>query len=166
MTRILRLVILTVVGIGLAVMLGTSLHFRLSQPLLELKRGSSRANPAPAATGRDLSHAVALCRQGDVDQAESLARQLALENPRADGPLRLLAYIEHLRGRHALAAQLLRDALARRESASTRYSLGVLHTYFLQQPADGREQFVAAMRDKGADPALLARIRRELAKNE
>ncbi|WP_300908701.1 hypothetical protein [uncultured Desulfovibrio sp.] len=98
------------------------------------------------------------------EAAETFAQRamtLDLNNSR---PPYLLGVIRHNQGRHQEAAKLLEKAAALRDSASVRYSLGVLYIHFLNDPARGVEHLSAGLQDPAASEELKKGIRQELEK--
>lgn len=98
------------------------------------------------------------------EAAETFARRamtLDLNNPQ---PVYLLGVIRHNQGRHKEAAELLEKVTAMRDSASVRYSLGVLYIHFLHDARRGVEHLSAGLHDPAASEELRKGIREELEK--
>ncbi|MGE9984277.1 tetratricopeptide repeat protein [Desulfovibrio sp. SGI.169] len=98
------------------------------------------------------------------EAAETFAQRamtLNLNNPQ---PVYLLGVIRHNQGRHKEAAELLEKVAVMRDSASVRYSLGVLYIHFLNDSRRGVEHLSAGLRDPAASEELKKGIREELEK--
>jgi hypothetical protein len=76
--------------------------------------------------------------------------------------LYLLGVILHNRGEHAEAAACLERVVGLRDEPSVRYSLGVLYTHYLQDPARGGQHLRVALAQPGLSDDLARSIRAEL----
>lgn len=178
-----------VLGAGLLLMLGSACLYLTERPSLTVH--TPQAAAPQAATGNtmgasaeaspimqlmqhlqhdpnDVDTLVKLAdlflHQNDPVRAENFAlraREVAPDNVDA---LYLLAIARHQQERHAEAAAALETALAIKDSADMRYSLGVLYIYFLNQPDKGRAMLEAALTAPGLSEALKTHIQTELAK--
>ncbi|MDR2055791.1 MAG: tetratricopeptide repeat protein [Desulfovibrio sp.] len=98
------------------------------------------------------------------DAAETFAKRGVTLNTQDHRPLYLLGVILHNKGQHKEAAEAFERAIAIESTAPLHYSLGVLLTYFLQDPQHGLEHFTIALNAPDADEELKQAIRRELNK--
>ncbi|HIU18271.1 MAG TPA: hypothetical protein IAB01_07465 [Candidatus Avidesulfovibrio excrementigallinarum] len=179
-----------VLGAGLILMLGSACLYLTEHPSLVVHTsqtaGSQAASGSAAGVSADASSPIMQLMQhlqhdpNDVDtlvkladlflhqddpvRAENFAlraKEVAPDNVEA---LYLLAIARHQQQRHAEAAASLEAALAIKDSADMRYSLGVLYIYFLNQPDKGRAMLQAALTAPGLSESLKAHIQAELAK--
>lgn len=108
--------------------------------------------------------ADALMQQQNWDAAANFAERamtLDLKNPQ---PIYQLGVIRHNQGRHREAAELLERVVPMEDTASVRYSLGVLYLHFLQDRNRGLSHLQAGLEDRRASQELLQAIRKELEK--
>ena len=178
-----------ILGAGLLLMLGSACLYLTDHPSLIVHTPQAAAPQAapgtPAGTSAEASPIMQLMQhlqhdpndvdtlvkladlflhQNDPVRAENFAlraREVAPDNVEA---LYFLAIARHEQQRHAEAAAALETALAIKDSADMRYSLGVLYIYFLNQPDKGRAMLEAALTAPGLSEALKAHIEAELAK--
>lgn len=108
--------------------------------------------------------AEALVAAGNWEAAETFARRAMVLDVSNPAPLHLLGVITHNLGREKEAADLLERALAMKEDAGVRYSLGVLYTYFLKDAERGRAHLQAALDLPDTPEEMRERIREELEK--
>ncbi len=167
-------------ALALAAMLVLSLTERFRNPHLTVQ--VQHAPQAPAGMGDAVGmlmqevakdpknvdamvHLVeALMTARNWEAAETFAQRamtLDVSNPQ---PLYLLGVIKHNQGKHKEAAELLEKVVALRDSASVRYSLGVLYIHFLHDPKRGVEHLSAGLHDPKAGEDLKKGIREELEK--
>ena len=175
-----------VLGAGLILMLGSACLYLTEHPSLTVHtQQASGSLPATGMASADVSPVMQLMQHlkhdpNDVDTLVKLADLFLHENDpvRAENfalrarevapdnvdALYILAIARHQQERHAEAAAALEAALAIRDSADMRYSLGVLYIYFLNQPDKGRAMLEAALAAPGLSESLKAHIEKELAK--
>ncbi|MDR2820389.1 MAG: hypothetical protein LBB60_07670, partial [Desulfovibrio sp.] len=88
------------------------------------------------------------------DAAETFAKRGVTLNTQDHRPLHLLGVILHNKGQHKEAAEAFEKGIAIKPTAPLHYSLGVLHTYFLNDPRHGLEHFTIALNAPDADEEL------------
>jgi cytochrome c-type biogenesis protein CcmH/NrfG len=106
----------------------------------------------------------ALMAAGNWDAAETFARRGITLDTRDHRPLYLLGVVQHNKGRHQEAAETFKKGLAVKSNAPMHYSLGVLYTYFLNEPRHGLEHFTSALDAPDVTEDLKQAIGRELDK--
>ncbi len=175
---------------GFAAILCASLVYRFSHPDLTVNRFamSAQSGPAPAINSEDMGAIGQLMQQvsknphdekailrlveslmamGQWDSAENFAQKaMALERS-GDNHTRatyLLALIHHNKGEHEQAAELLEKMLETAENPSARYSLGILYSYYLNDPARGIVNLRKGLEAPELAPALADAMRSELEK--
>ncbi|MBO4314306.1 MAG: CDC27 family protein [Desulfovibrio sp.] len=183
-----RLVVI-VLAVALCAMLGAALVQRVLHPdmTVQLRPGEQRfpvsAADAPAEDNPDdvgvLMKAVAenpsdresLLKLTEIfmtarnwDAAESFAKRAAVLDAQDARPPFLLGVILHNLGRHEEAAQSLGKAVALRDTAPARYSLGILCIYYLDRRDEGLDHLRKALTDASIDPDLKKSIEEELNK--
>lgn len=175
--------LLTLLGLGYAVILAASLYQRFSQPSLTRHALTDMAPQAATATDigslmqaaaanpQDRAALIRLTRTlmaiGQWEGAENFAlKALSLDDPehQDEQTVYLLAVIHHNQGRHKEAAELLEKLLTKSDNPSARYSLGILYLHFLNQPDKGIEQLEKGLLSQKLTPALAAALREELGK--
>lgn len=108
--------------------------------------------------------ADALMQQQNWDAAANFAERamtIDLKNPQ---PIYQLGVIRHNQGRHSEAAELLERVVPMEDTASVRYSLGVLYLHFLADSRRAASHLEAGLKDGKASQELLDAIRAELDK--
>ncbi|MDR0815867.1 MAG: tetratricopeptide repeat protein [Desulfovibrio sp.] len=96
--------------------------------------------------------------------AETFAKRAVSLDLQDQRPLYLLGIVKHNLGHHQEAAETLEKALAVKDTAALRYSLGVLYLYFLRDTPQGVRHLNAGLHDANADEDLKRAIREELEK--
>ena len=173
--------LIILLGLSLVVMLVVSLKERFESPGLT----EQRLPRAATAQDNDAQEIGKLMRQvaenpNDVtamvhlvehligaqnwEAAETFAQRAVTLDTGNSKPLYLLGVIMHNQGRNKEAAEALEQVLAIKDEASVRYSLGVLYTHYLENPAKGVEHLSAGLRDANAPEALKNAIMQELEK--
>lgn len=96
--------------------------------------------------------------------AETFAQRAVALDALNDKALYLLGYIKHNQNQNRDAALLLEKALAVKDDAHIRYSLGMIYIYFLNDVERGYSHLEAALKAPGVDDDVRARIEEELKK--
>lgn len=96
--------------------------------------------------------------------AETFAQRAVALDALNDKALYLLGYIKHNQNQNRDAALLLEKALAVKDDAHIRYSLGMIYIYFLNDAERGYNHLEAALKAPGVDDDVRARIEEELKK--
>ena len=176
--------LLIFLGICFAAMLIVSLTQRFLNPQLVVPSRSSGMETAQADTGMDGQIGALMQKLGenpnDVETMLHLVQHLiTIENWQAaetfaqravaldalnDKALYLLGYIKHNQNQNRDAALLLEKALAIKDDAHIRYSLGMIYIYFLNDAERGYSHLEAALKAPGVDDDVRARIEEELKK--
>lgn len=174
MTDRARRLVIAIVALGLAAMFASSLAYRMgdhpltrhiassSAPSSEAMRDSVPPQEAPdpqnaaimalmqkmqqdphnVDTMLEISSLFAA--QGNTESAKSMLERAALTAPSDPRPPYLLGVQLAQAGQWDEAARSLERSLSLKDDASTRYSLGVIFRYHLQQEEKAREQFEKA----------------------
>ena len=184
--------LIVLLALGLTAMLGTTLVKRLQNPALTEQRQA--AMPAGAQNGMQMPPAQedgdqmgmlmqqvaknpkdmnalmqvaeALMHAENWQAAETFAQRasvLDLNNPR---PLFMLGVILHNLGREAEAAQAMEKVVALQDTARSRYSLGVLYLYFLNEKDKGLDCLKAGLKDPNIEAEMKQAIEEELQKHK
>ena len=168
-------------ALGFGAMLFTALagNFKNSQPMreapaptagmpagMERNIGALMQRLAQEPNNADLLVELteALVAAQNWDAAETFAKRGAALNAQDQRPLYLLGVILHNKKQHKEAAEAFEKAIAIKSTGPLHYSLGVLHTYFLNDPQHGLEHFTIALNSPDADEELKQAIRQELGK--
>lgn len=192
MTDRARRLVIAIVALGLAAMFASSLAYRMGDhPLTrhiavspapsagDMRDARAPESPDPQAAAvmelmqkmqQDpnnvdtmLEIATLFASQGNAESAKSMLERAALSAPSDPRPPYLLGVQLAQAGQWDEAARSLERSLGLKDDASTRYSLGVLFRYHLQQEEKAREQF-----EKAAaictNPSLSSMIETELKK--
>ncbi len=175
-----------VVGLGLLAMLVATGHYLIMHPSLVVHVSGGQAGetePSGASAGADsgvVEHMQrlkedpdnpdVLCMvarhflgENDLARSEHLVSRACELAPKHAEAQYLLGVVRHRQGRNDEAAAALERSLALRNDAAIRYSLGVLYTHFLNQPARGQKEFSAALEAPGLSEDLKTQIARERA---
>lgn len=174
--------LIVLLAIGLTAMLGTTLVKRLQNPALTEQREAAMPAMAQQEGGdpvgalmqqvaknpKDLNVLMqlteALMHAENWQAAETFAQRasvLDLNNPQ---PLFMLGVILHNLGREAEAAEAMEKVVALQDTARSRYSLGVLYLYFLDQKDKGLACMKEGLKDPKIDAEMKQAIEEELQK--
>lgn len=172
--------IILLLGLSLLVMLGVTIKERVSNPHLVTERptapqgmgqeqnllASLMQKVAAEPTNKDaLMHlAEHLMATQEWDAAATFAQRAVALDVNDPQPLYMLGVILHNQGKPQEAAATLEKVVALRDDATVRYSLGVLHSYFLQQKDKGRAHWEAGLKDPKISPEMRQAIEEELKK--
>ena len=184
-----RVAVLWLMGLGLTLMLGTTVAYRLLHPDMFAPRPLpvSQAAPAGAMSQGDqlMVHVGELMRQVQANPtdgaalvelvghfveleqwapAEQFGRRAIAALPDEVKAHYLLSVALHGLSRNEEAAASLEQAVALDDSASLRYSLGILYGYYLGQKDRAAEQFRKGLEDAAASEALRKDLEQELTK--
>lgn len=192
MTDRARRLVVAIVALGLAAMLVSSLAYRMgnhpltrhiaspSAPSAEAMRDSvpqeapdpqnaaimelmQKMQQNPHDVDTMLEIATLFASQGNAESAKSMLERAALNAPSDPRPPYLLGVQLAQAGQWDEAARSMERSLSLKDDASTRYSLGVIFRYHLQQEEKARKQF-----EKAAaictNPSLSSMIETELKK--
>ncbi len=96
--------------------------------------------------------------------AETFAQRAVALDVLNHKALYLLGFIKHNLDQNKDAALLLEKAVAIKDDAQVRYSLGMLYIYFLNDPERGYAHLEAALKAPALDDEVKARIGEELGK--
>lgn len=178
-----RRMILLFMAASLLIMLAVSLSQRLANPSLVVE-AQQRGGMGQAAGGmssevgalmqkvsqdpNDYSALIHLAEHLVTDQqwdaAESFTRRAMVVNPGEAQPPYLLGVILHNQGKNKEAAEALERAIAIKDEASMRYSLGVLYIYYLNDVPEGVKHLTVGLNAADGTEALKKAIREELEK--
>lgn len=122
-----------------------------------------KANPEDNALCLELCDA--LMRAERWDAAESFAQRVVQRDSQNFQAHFLLGVILHQQHKDEQASQALEKAVAIRDDASARYSLGILYLYFLKQSDMGIRHLQAALKLPNLSKDLKAAIEEELEKH-
>ncbi len=182
-----RLPVLWIMGVGLALLLGTAVGYRILHPDMGSPVPGPRAQAAAPAMQQEqlMAHVGALMQQvqanpedsaallsltqhfiqlGQWAPAEQFGRRALALLPGQARPHYLLSVALHGLGRHEEAASSLEAALAIDEDPTLRYSLGVLYAYYLHQKDKAAAQFRKGLESTGLPEALRKDLEQELAR--
>ncbi len=169
MTDRIRRFVLVAVSLGLAALFVCSLVYRMGDHPL-VRQIAAPSMPAESSLGlleRNphnvdvmLNMAQLLASQGDSKGALAMLERAAVTAPSDPRPPYLTGVQLAQSGQWEDAAHALERSLSLKDDARTRYSLGVILRYHLQQEERAREQFEKAA-PLSNDPALTALIETE-----
>lgn len=176
--------LLIVLGFCFTAMLGVSLIQRFANPQLVIPAPSSGEETAQAGNAMD-GQIGALMQKvsenpNDVDTmlhlvehlitiknwqaAETFAQRAVALDALNGKALYLLGFVKHNLDQNKDAALLLEKALAVRDDAHIRYSLGMIYLYFLDDKERGYAHLEAALKAPGIDDDVRGRAGEELKK--
>ncbi len=173
--------LIILLGLSLVVMLAVSLKERFESPGLTEQRQPRAASAQDSIAqqigvlmrkvaenpndGTAIVHLVEhLIGAQNWEAAETFAQRAVTLDTGNSKPLYLLGVIMHNQGRNKEAAEALEQALTIKDEASVRYSLGVLYTHYLENPAKGVEHLSAGLHDANAPEELKKAMMLELEK--
>ena len=184
-----RVAVLWLMGLGLAAMLGTTVAYRVLHPDMSSPRPLPASQSAPdgamSQEGQLMAHVGELMRQVQANPADGAAlielvghfveleqwapaeqfgRRAVAVLPGEARAHYLLSVALHGLSRNEEAATSLEQAVALDDSASLRYSLGILYGYYLGQKDRAAEQFRRGLEDHAAPGALRKDLEQELGK--
>ncbi|MBQ7617912.1 MAG: tetratricopeptide repeat protein [Desulfovibrio sp.] len=104
----------------------------------------------------------ALMQQGSFEAAEQFAKRVLNKDQNNFRAHFLLGIILHQRSAEQEAAEHLLKALSINDDAPTRYSLGILNLYFLNNKEEGQKHLLAGLQCANLTPELKGNIEEEL----
>ncbi len=171
-----------ILALGLIVMFGVSLQERILNPSLTMHNTPQAASAEdtgmspligrlmqdvqkdPTNITKMLHLVEVLISESQWDAADTFIHRALAMAPENSQAHYLHGFILNHEGKHAEAAAALEKVITLDDSATVRYSLGILYIYYLKNVDEGIEHLQKGLDDPLAPEDLLEAIRKELAK--